>query len=131
MTSPYHGSKIPGSQQSYGRKVLATLENTVIIFLSPPKNILHSHCSFSFFRGDSKSQEKLKTIVMQNFGADKRIIMVFSKVANGLLVKFRILMLYNHDVIRLQQKPNISSTRFSGLPTLVTEHAWYCGMSNT
>ena len=46
-------------------------------------------------------------------------------------VKFRILMLYNHDVIRLQQKPNISSTRFSGLPTLVTEHAWYCGMSNT
>ena len=45
-------------------------------------------------------------------------------------VKFRILMLYNHDVIRLQQKPNISSTRFSGLPTLVTEHAWYCGMSN-
>ena len=46
-------------------------------------------------------------------------------------VKFRILMLYNHDVIRLQQKPNISSTRFSSLPTLVTEHAWYCGMSNT
>ena len=46
-------------------------------------------------------------------------------------VKFRILMLYNHDVIRLQQKPTISSTRFSGLPTLVTEHAWYCGMSNT
>ena len=44
-------------------------------------------------------------------------------------VKFR--MLYNHDVIRLQQKPNISSTRFSGLPTLVTEHAWYCGMYNT
>ena len=46
-------------------------------------------------------------------------------------VKFRILMLYNHDVRRLQQKPTISSTRFSGLPTLVTEHAWYCGMSNT
>ena len=46
-------------------------------------------------------------------------------------VKFRILMHYNHDVIRLQQKPTISSTRFSGLPTLVTEHAWYCGMSNT
>ena len=36
-------------------------------------------------------------------------------------------MLYNHDVIRLQQKPNISSTRFPGLPTLVTEHAWYFG----
>ena len=44
-------------------------------------------------------------------------------------VKFH--MLYNHDVIRLQRKPNISSTCFSGLPTLVTEHAWYCGMSNT
>ena len=46
-----------------------------------------------------------------------------------VIVKFRILMLYNHDVIRLQQKPNISSTRFSSLPTLVTERAWYCGMS--
>ena len=30
-------AKIPGSQQSYGRKVLATLENTVIIFLSRKK----------------------------------------------------------------------------------------------
>ena len=50
---------------------------------------------------------------------------------NGGPVKFRILMLYNHDVTRLQQKPNISSTRFSGLLILVTEHAWYCGMSNT
>ena len=46
-------------------------------------------------------------------------------------VKFRILMFYNHDVIRLQQKPTIRSTCFSGLPTLITEHAWYCGMSNT
>ena len=53
---------------------------------------------------------------------------IFFKTVQGD-VKFRILMLYNHDVIRLQQKPNISSTRFSGLPTLVTEHAWYCGMS--
>ena len=44
-------------------------------------------------------------------------------------VRFRILMLCNHDVIRLQQETNIISTRFSGLPTLVTEHAWYCGMS--
>ena len=33
------------------------------------------------------SQEKLKTIVMQNLGGggDKKIIIVFSKVANGLL----------------------------------------------
>ena len=46
-------------------------------------------------------------------------------------VKFRILMLYSHDVTRLQQKQNISSTRFSGLLILVTEHAWYCGTSNT
>ena len=40
-----------------------------------------------------------------------------------VLFKFRILMLYDHDVIELQQKLNISSTRFPGLPTLVTEHA--------
>ena len=88
MTSSSHGSKIPGSQQSYGRKELATLENTVIIFFSRKKNILHSHGSFVFFCDDSKSQEKLKTMVMQNLGGgegEKRIIMVFSKVANGLL----------------------------------------------
>ena len=40
-------------------------------------------------------------------------------------------MLYDDNVIGLQQKTNISSTRFPGLPTLVTEHAWYCGMSNS
>ena len=34
-------------------------------------------------------------------------------------------MLYDQDVIGLQQKPNISSTRFPDLPTIVTEHAWY------
>ena len=37
---------------------------------------------FSFSWNDCKSQEKLKTMIMQNFGVDKKIIMVFSKVAN-------------------------------------------------
>ena len=61
-----------------------------------------------------------------------RFIYASSLISESLEhVKFRILMLYNHDVIRLQQKPNRSSIRFSGLPTLVTEHAWYYGMSNT
>ena len=74
MTSPYCGSKTPGSQQSYQQS-------------NPQKNILHSHGSFVFFWDDSRSQEKLKTMVMQNLGGEgeKRIIMVFSKVANGLL----------------------------------------------
>ena len=74
MTSPYRGSKTPGSQQSYQQS-------------NPQKNILHSHGSFVFFWDDSRSQEKLKTMVMQNLGGEgeKRIIMVFSKVANGLL----------------------------------------------
>ena len=48
--------------------LLATLENTMVIF--------------SFSWNDCKSQEKLKTMVMQNFGVDKKVIMVFSKVAN-------------------------------------------------
>ena len=61
-----------------------------------------------------------------------RFIYVSSLISESLEhVKFRILMLYNHDVIRLQPKANISSARFSGPPTLVTEHAWYCRMSNT
>ena len=72
MTSPYRGSKTPGSQQSYQQS-------------NPQKNILHSHGSFVFFWDDSRSQEKLKTMVMQNLGGEgeKRIIMVFSKVAIG------------------------------------------------
>ena len=64
MTSSSRGSKIPASQQSYGRKVLATLEKRRNNLFVPQKNILHNHGSFSFFW----PQEKLKTMVMQNLG---------------------------------------------------------------
>ena len=47
----------------------------------PPKTFCMT-IVFSFSWNDCKSQEKLKTMVMQNFGVDKKIIMVFSKVAN-------------------------------------------------
>ena len=73
------------------RLPFATLENTIISFLSPPKK-KKKFCItivFSFSWDDSKSQEKLKTMVMQNFlggggggGGEKKIIVVFSKVAN-------------------------------------------------
>ena len=61
--------------------LFATLENTMVIFLSPLKTFCIT-IVFSFSWNDSKSQEKLKTMVMQNFRVDKNIIMVFSKVAN-------------------------------------------------
>ena len=47
----------------------------------PPKTFCITTV-FSFSWNDSKSQEKLKTMVMQNFEVDKKIIMVFSEVAN-------------------------------------------------
>ena len=57
--------------------VFATLENTIIIFLSPPPPPPPKKKLQSF-------QEKLKTIVMQNLGGgrDRKTIIVFSKVAN-------------------------------------------------
>ena len=66
------------------RLPFATLENTIISFLSPPKFCITIVFSFSW--DDSKSQEKLKTMVMQiclgGGGGEKKIIVVFSKVAN-------------------------------------------------
>ena len=63
----------------------ATLENTIIIFLSPPK-ILHNDC-FQFLLGlRIVSKETETTMAMQNvFWGDKKIITVFSKVANTFL----------------------------------------------
>ena len=61
----------------------ATLENTIIIFFcpppSPPQKKFCITVVFSFSWDD-----QLKTMVMQNFGGDKKIIMVFSKVANWI-----------------------------------------------
>ena len=66
----------------------ATLENTTIIFFSPsPQKILIT-IVLSFPWDLESSQEKLKTIIMQNFflgGGYKKLIKVFSKVANGNL----------------------------------------------
>ena len=46
---------------------------------------------------------------------------------SGLFVKFYILMLYNHDVMGLQQNRTYIHHAFLH----ATEHAWHCGMSNT
>ena len=65
----------------------ATLENTIIIFLSPPPpQILHNDC-FQFLLGlRIVSKETETTMAMQNvFWGDKKIITVFSKVANTFL----------------------------------------------
>ena len=65
----------------------ATLENTIIIFLSPPPpKILHNDC-FQFLLGlRIVSKETETTMAMQNVSlGDKKIITVFSKVANTFL----------------------------------------------
>ena len=63
----------------------ATLENTITILLSPPK-MLHNHC-FQFLLGFRiVPKETETTMVMQSvFLRDKKIITVFSKVANTFL----------------------------------------------
>ena len=63
----------------------ATLENTITILLSPPK-MLHNHC-FQFLLGFRiVPKETETTMVMQSvFLRDRKIITVFSKVANTFL----------------------------------------------
>ena len=47
-----------------------------------PSKILHKHCSI--FSGDLQwSQEKTKTMLMQNFGGQTKGITVFLKVAHN------------------------------------------------
>ena len=53
----------------------------------PPKNCITIVFTFSW-------DDQMKTMVMQNFGGDKKIIMIFSKVANW------IRLLLNYDVWR-------------------------------
>ena len=55
-------------------QLFSTLENTIIIFL-----FLKKFCITIVF---SFSQEKLKTMVVQDCWGDKKIIMVFSKEVN-------------------------------------------------
>ena len=53
--------------------LFATLENTIIIFLSPrPPQKIYITIVFSFSWDLESSQEKLKTIVMRNCGGTKR-----------------------------------------------------------
>ena len=64
----------------------ATLENTIIIFLSPPPQILHNDCFQFLLELRIVSKETETTMAMQNvFLGDKKIITVFSKVANTFL----------------------------------------------
>ena len=72
----------------------ATLENTIIIFFCPSPTLPPSKKNFCITVVFSFSwDDQLKTMVMQNFGGDKKIIMVFSKVANWI-------DLLNYDVWR-------------------------------
>ena len=85
--SPKIIAKKPSGRKAVrGNKFIAvtilftTLKNTIIIFLSPKKFCIIIVFGFSW--DDCKSQKKPKTMVIQNFGGNKKIIMVFSKVAN-------------------------------------------------
>ena len=67
---------------------LATPENTITYHntLCWPQNCSHKHC-FQFILGHFNSQEKLKTMLMQNFGVANKeyygmYIMVFSGVVH-------------------------------------------------
>ena len=67
----------------------ATLENTTIIFFSPsPQKILHNHC-FEFPLGlriiPRETENNNYAIFFFWGGGYKKLIMVFSKVANGNL----------------------------------------------
>ena len=58
--------------------VLITSEITIILFFVPPKFCISIVFNLSW--DDCYFQEKLKTILMQNFGGTKNSIMVFSEV---------------------------------------------------
>ena len=69
--------------QSSSRHQWATFKNTKILFVCPPKFCINV---VSIFSWDSQwSQEKIKTMLMQNFGGQTKSIMVF------LLCKQRVL----------------------------------------
>ena len=75
--SPYHGSRIPGSQQSYGRKVLTTLENTVIIFLSRKKTFCIAivvSVSSQVAQAHYESREQHYPTLLINYSYSKKII---------------------------------------------------------
>ena len=58
--------------------VQAIPENTIILFICPPK--FYIGIVFVFSWDHCKSQEKLETMLMQNFGAQTKSIMAFSEM---------------------------------------------------
>ena len=62
---------------------MASPENTIILFVGPPKFCISIVFVFSW--DHCKSQEKLETMLMQNLGEQRKSIMVFSRVvySNG------------------------------------------------
>ena len=109
--------------------VFATLDNTIIIFLSPspPKN-LHNHC-FQFLLGlrivprETENNGYAK-LWRGRGGGDKKIIMVFSKVANPrfsleirlvhslVCVSWTYFPLCSLEVNQSQVKINVHSRRY-------------------
>ena len=59
------------------------LKNTIILFVCPP--IFCISIVFVFSWDHCESQEKLETMLMQNFGGQTKSIMIFSEVAYCLL----------------------------------------------
>ena len=62
----------------------ASSENTIVLFVSPPKFCVSIVSSFS--RDLQWSQEKTKTMLMQNLGGQTKSIMLFSELAYWLAV---------------------------------------------
>ena len=60
----------------------ATSENTIILFVCPPKCCISIVFVFSW--DHCKSQEKLETMLKQNLGEQTKSIMVFSEMDAGL-----------------------------------------------
>ena len=59
--------------------LFAILENTIVLFVCPPKFCIS--IVFVFFWDHCKSQEKLETMLTQNLGEQTKSIVVLSRVA--------------------------------------------------
>ena len=64
--------------------VIGHLKNTIILFVCLPK--FCTSIVFIFSWDDSKSQEKMKAMFMQNFGGQAKSIMVFLKWPIGFFM---------------------------------------------
>ena len=64
---------------SFSMFIVGHFGNTIILFVCPPRFCMSIVFVFSW--DHCKSQEKLKTMLMQNLGGQTKSIMVFSEVA--------------------------------------------------